>query len=92
MENSDDLTVNILSMDFECNGDDVVFVRCSIFPKSDGSEATAFFHRLFVVVVVVEVIASDSVVAAVVVPIVFFVFSIMRRSSDVPEFFAFVRR
>lgn len=88
MENSDDLTVNILSTEFECNGDGDgdVFVRFSICVGSDVSEATAFFHRLF------DVIALDFVVGPVVPSIVPFVLSNMNRSRDVWGIFAFVRR
>lgn len=90
MENSDDFTVSILSTAFECNGDDDgdVFVRFSIFGEPDESEATAFFHRLLLLFV--DVIGSDRAVA--VIAIASIVFSIMNRSSEAADIFAFVRR
>lgn len=80
MENSDDF----LSGEFECNGDDVVFVRFSIFAQPDESEPMNFCHRLF------DVIGSDlAVVAAVAASIVL---SIANESSVGAGAFAFVRR
>lgn len=82
MENS----VDFLSAEFECNGDDVVFVRFSIFAQPDESEPPVFCHRLLVV------IALDFAVVAVAADAASIVLSTTNGSCDGAGIFAFARR